>query len=167
MQYLQKMTTQYDEKEDRLRLSGELGPDAQVLLWITARLLNRLLPPLLKWLDKQSGVDVRPELYQSLAQAAAVRGLEPQAPVQATASSRKWLVQAVDITPQQDQVQLVFRGANADEQAAVLLPARPLRQWLGILFDQYRRAEWRLDIWPQWMHEARQTPSEHRTTVLH
>ena len=52
MQALQRITTEYDEHEDRLRLSGELSDGSSVLLWLTQRLLYRILPHLTQWLGQ-------------------------------------------------------------------------------------------------------------------
>lgn len=40
---LQRITTQYIEVEDRLRLTGELAPGEVVVLWLTQRLMHRLI----------------------------------------------------------------------------------------------------------------------------
>jgi hypothetical protein len=169
MQLLQKITTQYIESEDRIRVSGELAAGQQVVLWFSQRLMVRLLPALLQWLEKQVDVDVRPELYQTLAQAAAVRAMEPQAPVEAEPASQSWLVQAVDITPVESALLLVFRSAATDQHSTALqLQARPLRQWLNGLVEQFQKAQWPLTAWPQWLLESRQSPSGLKaTTILH
>ena len=50
---LQRITTEYNEPEDRIRLSGELAQGDTVVLWLTQRLLNRLVPHLTAWLSQQ------------------------------------------------------------------------------------------------------------------
>ena len=45
---LQRVTTAYLENEDRLRLTGELADGDTVVCWLTQRLLNRLVPGLIK-----------------------------------------------------------------------------------------------------------------------
>ena len=169
MQLLQKITTQYIESEDRIRVSGELAEGQHIVLWFSQRLMVRLLPALLQWLEKQADMDVRPDLYQSLAQAAAVRALEPQAPVQAEQASQRWLVQAVDITPVDSALLLVFRSAASDPHSTALqLQARPLRQWLNGLVEQFQKADWPLTAWPQWLLESRQTAQGLQPrTILH
>ena len=46
MNSLQRITTEYDEREDRIRVSGQLAQGEAVVLWLTQRLLNRLVPHL-------------------------------------------------------------------------------------------------------------------------
>ena len=53
MATLQRITTEYIDQEDRIRLTGELAHGATVVLWITQRLLNRLIPHLTAWLSRQ------------------------------------------------------------------------------------------------------------------
>ena len=50
MSELQRITSEYIEAEDRLRLTGEVGEGETETLWLTQRLLTRLLDHLLKWL---------------------------------------------------------------------------------------------------------------------
>ena len=38
---LTRLTTEYVPSEDRMRLAGETGPEASVVIWITRRLLDR------------------------------------------------------------------------------------------------------------------------------
>lgn len=55
---------------------------------------------------------------------------------------------------------LTFKG-EAGMQAKLKLAAQPLRQWLGIVYEQFLRGQWPTTAWPAWMQEARPeaTPS--------
>lgn len=52
---LQRITTEYRAQEDRLCLTGERANGDAVVLWLTQRLLNRLVPHLTGWLEQQKG----------------------------------------------------------------------------------------------------------------
>lgn len=169
MKALQKITTQYVDREDRIRLAGETGPEQAVVLWLTQRLLQRLVPPLCHWLEQHSPVPAgsiasatRAEVAQGFAQQAALAELQPQAPVAAEKAETAWLVTAVDLQLQAEVVRLVFRfepltglspsEATADpEGVALQIQAQPLRQWLAIVHGQVREAGWPLEVWPTWM----------------
>jgi len=70
IQHLQRMSTEYIVGEDRIRLSGEVENAASVVIWLTRRLLERLLPAVLNWLEGQ-GVDTPySEIMHSFAQQA-------------------------------------------------------------------------------------------------
>lgn len=178
---LQRITTEYIDVEDRIRLAGESADAAPVVAWLTRRLLQRVLPPLLGWLEKH-GIGpaaapvcaegagrladaARADFLQSFAQQAARAELPLQAPVPAAAGGAAWLVLSVRIDQAEQRVGLTFCGADGQE-ADLLLTALPLRQWLNILFDACAKAEWDLDVWPGWLDEgARATGAG--ATLLH
>ena len=151
MAELQRFTTEYVDIEDRIRLAGEISPDRTEVLWLTQRLLVRLLPHLLGWLGQQTGNDARGEILQGFAQQAAMAALEPQAPVQSLPHDRAWLVHSVDIAAGSDGMKLTFKSptsGEASEPVSLTLQAQPLRQWLTILHGQFQKAEWSISVWP-------------------
>ena len=150
---------------DHIRLTGEVEAADSVVLWLTRRLLDRLIPHLTLWLEKQQGDISRPDLLLSFAQQAAQSGVTPQAPVPAWATSRQWLVQSVDLQPGEELLQLVFKG-EAGQSASIGFAATPLRQWLGILHQGYRVAQWPQTQWPGWMTEG-SSPNVTQAVVLH
>ena len=161
---LTRLTTEYLPDEDRLRLSGEDADGASVMIWLTQRLLRRLLPALLAWLERQTGAMPRPEIMLSFAQEAARAGLQEQAPVRA-ASGTGWLATAIDITAGAQAVELLFR-ATPDLRATLVLEPTALRQWLGIMHGHWASAEWPADVWPAWMSESA-TLAPTGSAVLH
>jgi len=165
MPVLQRMTTAWLETEDRLRLTGECTDGTLVCLWLTRRLSDRLLPLLLDWLDGHAHDDVHASLMQEFAQEAARGALAPQAAVPADAGDTV-LVQAVTVARGTHAIGLTFRASEAPEDARsweVTMEQQPLRQWLAIIHDQYRKAEWPLDLWPAWIAVTTAQP----TAALH
>lgn len=141
---LQRITTEYSESEDRLRLSGETN-EGKVVIWLTQRLAKRLLPLLLQWLERQRTVPRRALSLFNFGQQS-VQAADP-AP---TASQTSWLATSIDISTNDKQVVLTFK--NSDNQAArISLAAALLRQWLEILHETYLHAGWEMDVWPTWM----------------
>lgn len=167
MSALQRITTEYVGVEDRIRLSGKDGADdaAPVVIWITQRLLQRLLPVLLEWLERREGASLRADVVRSFAQQAARAELVPQEPVRAAADSAAWLAREVDIGRDERSVRLSWRGGEG-QSAFFELSAKPLRQWLGILHDHCVKADWPLDAWPEWVCAAAPARAE-RTGLLH
>lgn len=171
---ISRLTTDYVDTEDRLRLSGLIANGPPVAMWLTQRLATRLLAALLQWLDKQVGgtkaaqapaaaADLQSELVHGFAQEAAVADLKPLERVQAAATDG-WLIQSVDLTPQEQGITLIFR--TADGQAVGLpLKAQELRQWLAIMRGIWLGAGWPEAPWPEWM-KAEAKPDE-RQIVLH
>ena len=175
MTELQRITTEYIDAEDRMRLAGEDAAGDAVVLWLTQRLLNRLVAHLCTWLEQRIPVDThdyaaaaQAEVIQSFAQQAALAALEPQTPVQSKVQSSTWLVHSVDIASGDQGVMLTFKDAEAGGSFATLtLQDQPLRQWLTILHDQYQKAEWPLTVWPEWMAAPQPATAPQHAIVLH
>ncbi len=182
---LQRITTTYVEVEDRLSLTGILAHGMTVQLWLTQRLLNRLVPPLSNWLQHRSHLvtghaqaGIAPaakvaladqEMVQGFAQHSARAQMKPQPPVHATPASATWVVSNVQLSLGPQAVLLRFPPHQADQPAVTLhLSAQLLRQWLDIVFDQVVRADWPTTAWPPWIAEDRPdlTPPP-RAVVVH
>lgn len=140
---LQRITTTYSEQEDRIRLIGETD-DGKMVIWLTQRLSQRLLPLLVQWMEKQRAVPRRSLTQFNFGQQR-VQATDPTpAPLQS------WLTTSIDISTSDKQVVLTFR--HDDGQAAqISLAATPLWQWLEIFHEIYLQAGWPMEIWPAWM----------------
>lgn len=158
MTTLQRITTEYIEREDRIRLSGQLAQGDTVVLWLTQRLVNRLVPHLSAWLAGQvapasstpSVQAIHEDIVQGFAQQAARAQLASEPPVSAASPLAVWRVDAVDIAQGEGALALTFKG-EAGEQMLVTLSAQPLRQWLGIVYEQVVCGQWPTTAWPAWM----------------
>jgi len=163
-QCLERITTKYIDVEDRIQLSGQTGSLTPVVIWLTQRLLQRLIPVVLKDLERQRQGALG-EVLQGFAQQAARAGTVPQAPVQFNERSPAWLARKVDVTPSKTTLQLVFHGAEG-QTAVLALAVDPLRQWLNILYDVCFKAQWPLDVWPAWIRES-VMPASLQPVLLH
>lgn len=156
MNTLGRITTDYQEDEDRFRLVGEYENGQVVVLWLSQRLLVRLLPHLFKWLESQSASPIPQDLVQSLEFEAARAEHCDAEPVLSSAESLRGLVLAVDITPGPDLVTIHFR-ADTNISGQVNLNAEQLRQWLGILHALWNAADWPNAVWPDWISPSEQS----------
>lgn len=185
---LQRLTTEYINFEDRIRLAGETDSGETVRLWLTQRLLLRLLPLLFRWLDKhpetpgktapaagddngsQQSDPTRQEALQRFAQEGAGESMEPTTPVRAEQAKLEWLVQEVDIASGKNGVRLVFKPADdtaPEDIITLVLDTRALRQWLVILYRHFSTAGWPMDVWPRWLQGASRAQGRQSGTVLH
>lgn len=185
---LQRLTTEFINVEDRIRLSGETDSGGTVRLWLTQRLLLRLLPLLFRWLDRHPGVSgeqapagsdeedarqrdpARRESLQRFAQEDAQDSLESTTPVRAEQARIEWLVEEVDIASGDNGVKLVFKptdNAAAEDTITLVLDTVALRKWLVILYRHFRAAGWPQDVWPRWLREASRAQGPQSGTVLH
>ena len=150
MNKLERLTTQYVDSEDRIRVSGEPASGDVLAIWLTRRLLDRLISHLVLWLEQQSGDLPQRDMLMGFAQQAAWSQLAPQPPVALSQESEQWLVTSVDLSPGQEQLQLVFKGTRGQEAVISFAPLA-LRQWLGIVHDAYQAAGWPDNPWPEWI----------------
>jgi hypothetical protein len=177
-----KITTRYDEQQDRLAIDGQTADGEVMTLWLTHRLLQRLMPPLFAIITPAPGEDYNEstraawELTTARArlepQESVVRTLAPNAPGVTTPSvdamhSSSWLVQSIDLRRFPAQTLLVFHGATAEKEATFLFSAERLRQWLLIVHSQWRRAGWSLAIWPDWVKEIGEDSGQGSEVLVH
>lgn len=169
---LDRVTTEYLAREDRLRLTGRTAAGGTLVIWLTQRLLIRLLTPLFQLLEQAGGGStaapnpVQVELRQSFAQQAARAALTPLPAVRPASATQTWVARSVSVGRTAAGVVLVFQGGDG-QQARLPMAVAALRQWLNILYDVWRRAEWRTDLWPAWITDAAPAQGRGASLVLH
>ncbi len=166
MTELQRITTEYIDSEDRIRLSGQDGDSDVVVIWLTQRLLVRLLPHLFKWLEQQDSGAIPSEIVQSFAQQAAQSELLPESPVVTAPGNEAWLAQSVDIAHDATVLKMQFRN-TCQEGPTLSLPNQQLRQWLNIIHLLWQGAEWPDNLWPEWINENPPAPQEGTGVAVH
>jgi len=129
-------------------------------------LLNRLLPHLFLWLEKQSSDKSFIEIKQHFAQEAAKADLASDSPVQTLALSQEWLIEAVDLTPSANSICLNFRSASG-QNIPMTLQTIALRQWLTIIYSLWSIAEWSTDKWPAWALPNKKDSEESSLSIYH
>ena len=162
MTVLQRITTEYVDLEDRIRVSGEAANAPTVSLWLTQRLLGRLVAVILPWVAE--GDDDYQAVKNGFSQAAARAGLQRQPPVLAQASP--CLVTKVDLRHDAEALTLTFCGADG-LVAELTLQRQDVRQWLNILYDAWRAAGWPAGVWPDWMDAQAMPPPAAPQARLH
>ena len=154
MSALVRITVKYFHDEDRIRLAGETEQGGIAVVWITRRLLDRLLSQLVGVLENACvqtlGADpLRAHTVQSFAQHAARIASAPQPPVRPQGEDEQWLAHSADLIFAEGELRLSFRGDDRQHVELDFVDDK-LRQFLNILLDVYRKAEWPLTAWPMW-----------------
>ncbi len=165
MSDLQRITTVYNETEDRLQLTGEIASGEVLEFWLSQRLMLRLLPLLFEWLEQQIPtaalqVSIDPKsagLMQDFAQHAAHASLQVEEPVRNKPGASSWLVNSIDIAKNNQVLTLQFKNIEGATASLGLQPQQ-LRQWLAIVQQQWLKAQWPQGIWPQWMSSTGTAP---------
>ncbi|MBR9830192.1 MAG: hypothetical protein GYB41_16405 [Oceanospirillales bacterium] len=177
---LTRLTTQFVENEDRFLISAESDVGG-VNLWLTQRLLRRLLPHLIEWVGRrESGTAVEampgPGQPASDAPPAAVSSTrqvnrqlvaqhrQPLARVPADTATLTCLVHALQFQPRDKVLRIVF--ALPDNEAVLLLQEEHARIWLGVLYKHWQQAQWP-DVWPDWMKQAQRMRLESPVSLMH
>lgn len=160
---LEKLTLSYVPTEDRIRLDGQTPQGEVVLLWLTQRLGNRLIPVLSDWLHKQ--VTSHHYAYyheiQQFEQQKAQQARTVESAVNTDVVAHQWLVHAVDVGYNDQQMQLRFKGEHETERAELRLSNQDMRQWFEILYRMYRQADWQSPDWPVWMSHTSASSEAH------
>lgn len=163
---LQRLTTVYSAPEDRIRISAEDNKGRVVVMWLTQRLLKRMLPALIEWYEKRAGNIVGAEVRQSFAQLSAVSRLKPQPPVASGSSIDAGVIESIDIKRGNNEVRLVLKTRRF-EPAELAFSDETLRQWLDIAYRAYLKAEWTGVPWPEWLQETRPKGRSAARKVIH
>jgi len=168
MSEVHRFTTKYVSVEDRIRLSLELKSGEVQVLWLTRRLLNLLVPRLLERLGHVPEARQEPvaaavsapkkaDVVQRFSQQAAVGSIERQPPVKPGPETPQrgvaTVVTEVDIRTGPTSVVLDFKG-GAEPLQSLPFGEESLRQWLGVVHQQYLAGGWNEDFWPGWMDSS-------------
>lgn len=160
-----RITAEYVDLEDRIRLIAGTPDAPSKVIWLTQRLLNRLVPVIVQTLDQQVGDGRMVDVMQSFAQQAAEAELVPEVPVALSPQSDAFLAHAVDLAQSEAGLSLTFRSAG-EHSVRVTLPFKQLRQWLGIVHGLYLTAGWPVGVWPDWVQLGMPANASH-AMVLH
>lgn len=177
---LQRFTTLYNPRQDRIQLSGTPQDSTeQHTLWLTQRLLRLLLPALWQWLERSDSPtatatplqEPHRQALHSLSQQAACAQLQTT-PTQAQAPHLTpplqggiHLAHGAQLSANAAGVELTFdchaltpTTPGTDRSICIRFTALPLRQWLAILYQLHQQAEWLCLQWPAWMNPEQPQP---------
>lgn len=167
-----QITTQYDQQEDRMSLVVSSDEATTRRLWLTRRLIERLVPVLLDGLEihltpatsnAPEALPTQKQAAQVYAQLEARISRKPAVAVQVQPDTVAALVREISIDPHKNGGRTIqFICINA-EPATLVLTETELRQWLQGVERACHKAQWRADIWPAWIAGSRgRTSSQKR-----
>ena len=161
---IDRVTLAFNEVEDRISLTCALKDGEFAVVWLTERLLRRLVPHLLQLIADASEIlctemmrdsvcnpegaveSARPE-NEEVNNPDAIDITTPEERVIAPVGSRSGLVAAVDITNGPMLLQLCFRDEHARVPVLLSLEHRQLSQWLESIKRCYVQAGWSMECW--------------------
>ena len=134
-----KMTLGYDEEEDRIYLDCLTPSQTQIRLWVTQRLMQRLV----RHLECSTVSHTLGNSRQDVSTGIAASNHED--PVPAGLHGQSFLVSSVDVSTRDSDILLVWRGVSEDQSAAFSLPINSRGDWLRGVMLCFEKARWPVD----------------------
>ena len=172
MNFLLRFTSEYVASEDRFRLNSVTKDQSELALWVTQRVLVRLIRFFANWLDKTSpevnkstAIDSTERTrLQKIVQQSARSEITRSKPIAVQSDSDSWLVSRIDIKANEKGARLTFKSEDG-QTAELVMTIKHLRQWLSIVHSLWRTAEWPMDVWPEWIEAAQSGESDSESPV--
>ena len=122
------------------------------VLWLTRRLLVRLVSAMTKAIDKEIKADPPVDAMQQVTppSTSPLQTEEPAVVVDATAV--EWLGNRVDLKVSNDTLELIL--FCHDDCASLPLPRSKAQQWLRIMYRFFNVADWPHSGSPLWLETA-------------
>ena len=156
---VRRFTTEYVVHEDRIRISIEREDESILVLWLTRRLAARMVVHIAKALDalpRMKGQAQKPhsDNAQRRNQMDALGKIKQQAPVLTGPMPDgldAHLIVEMDLRLTRTGALLDFKHSKEVVVQTLPLNEEALRQWLGVLYLNFQKAQWQEEIWPTWI----------------
>ena len=172
MNKLKRITSEYIEEEDRIRLAGVTEKNETLSLWFTMRLTSKLVSHCIKLLAEHS-----PELeraatndeqsrknLQDIVQQSAEQEIIKEEAVSVTKNSPSYLIKEIDVKVSGRGIVLILKEKDTLFYE-LNLDNRQLRQWLRMLYLIWKKADWPLHVWPDWMNKPSSSLAEDNASI--
>ena len=172
MYRLKKVTAEFIETEDRIRLSALTADDKTLALWLTQRLLSRLITHLANWLEKKpadlskaldSESNPQPEPHGPVKKSDSAP-LPDQTSVKTKKSDESILITEVDVKFGDNGIALILKSEK-ETNTEISFTLSEARQWVSMLHSLWHKAEWPSSLIPQWIGDN--SPQETSTNIIH
>jgi hypothetical protein len=159
--HLKRLSLSYAAQEDRVQCSAVDSADSSLKLWLTARLLNRLVPHLV---GHPAASDPESAKLASPTNSIAADGNE-SAPVICEPGGIEVLVAEIELQFQDEGVCLTFNAAGRGERASLALFGTRLHMFTRGLQHCFERAGWPLE--PFHTSTGHYASSSHEAATIH
>lgn len=149
---VQSFTIRYDPVEDRIFLSAADAKGTKQAIYLTRRLLDQIIPVVVKHLESRTPSGIPADIVQSMTQEniRLARQAEPKlSPIVTEISTPRWLCSTVKIGKQPAGLMMTFTD-DAGSNARLNLGEAHLRTVLDIFYDGYTQGNWDRKIFPNW-----------------
>jgi hypothetical protein len=150
---IQTFTGRYDPVEDRLRLDAVNAAGGKQSIFLTRRLVDRVIPVLVSHLEGKTPEGVPADLAQGMSQSRARQARktgEATPAVAADAETPTWLCRTIHFQKADYGLNVIFTDDTQVDAVMPMVEAN-LRAVLDILLELYTKANWPTEPFPEWM----------------
>ena len=150
---IQTFTARYDASEDRICLNAVDASGAKQAIYLTRRLMDQIIPVVVKHLEEKTPKGVPADVVQSMTQERvrqARKAEAPAQPVQADREAPRWLCTTIQMQKQPAGLVVTLSG-DAAYRAQIPLADTHLRTVLDIFCNSYAKAGWERRVFPDWL----------------
>lgn len=146
-------TARYDAIEDRLRLDAVDAQGGKQAIFLTRRLVDRVIPVLVSHLEGKTPDGVPAELAQGMSQSRARQVRQAGETTQAVIADNEtptWLCRTIHLQKAAYGLNVIFTDDTRIDTIMPMVEAN-LRAVLDIFLDLYTKANWPTEPFPEWM----------------
>jgi len=150
---IQTFTGRYDPLEDRLRLDAVDAAGGKQVIFLTRRLVDRVIPVLVSHLEGKTPEGVPADLAQGMSQSRArqARQTGDTSPtVVAESETPTWLCRTIHVQKARQGLNVIFTD-DVSVSAVMPMVEANLRAVLDIFLELYTKAGWPTEPFPEWM----------------
>ena len=156
---IQTFTSRYDPTEDRICLNAVDATGAKQTIFLTRRLMDQMIPVVIKHLEDKSPKGIPADLVQSMTQERMRQSRKAETPADPVPSDReapRWLCTTILLQKRPNGLAVTLAG-DADCKAQISLADPHLRAVLDIFRNSYAKAGWDSHVFPAWVGQDQAT----------
>ena len=146
-------TGRYDAIEDRLRFDAVDAQGGQQAIFLTRRLVDRVIPVLVSHLEGKTPEGVPADLAQGMSQSRARQARQAVDTTPAVVAGNEtptWLCRTIHLQKADHGLNVIFTD-DAQTDAIMPMVEANLRAVLDIFLDLYTKADWPNAPFPEWI----------------
>ena len=150
---IQTFTARYDPVEDRLRLDAVDAAGGKQAIFLTRRLVDRVIPVLVSHLEGKTPEGVPADLAQGMSQSSARQARqtgEATPAIAADPETQTWLCRTMHFQKADHGLNVIFTDDTQVDAVMPMVEAN-LRAVLDIFLDLYTKACWPTEPFPEWI----------------
>ena len=150
---IQTFTGRYDPLEDRLRLDAVDAQGGKQAIFLTRRLMDRVIPVLVSHLEGKTPEGVPADLAQGMSQSRARQARqtgEATPAIAADPETPSWLCRTMHFQKADHGLNVIFTDDTQTNAVMPMVEAN-MRAVLDIFLDLYTKAGWPTEPFPEWI----------------